>query len=44
MNYFLILSLEFKVKRRSIVRLELLFGSKSKSKKKNTGHISLHLK
>lgn len=34
MNDFLILSLEFKVKRRSIVRLKLFFGSKSKSKKK----------
>lgn len=44
MNDFLILSLEFKVKRRSIVRLiKAIFGSKLKSKK-NTGHISLHLK
>lgn len=43
MNDFLILSLEFKVKRRSIVRLKLFFGNKLKSKK-NTGHISLHLK
>lgn len=35
MNDFLILSLEFKVKRRIIVRLiKAIFGSKLKSKKK----------
>lgn len=43
MTDVLILSIEFRVKRRSIVRLKLFFGSKLKYKK-NTGHISLPLK
>lgn len=43
MTDVLILSIEFRVKCRSIVRLKLFFGSKLKYKK-NTGQISLHLK